>query len=74
MEIDVEQSKTPKEWVEYFSDRGLQISERNLRATARKNGLCLLFGREMLISPDQMDALWKLNSFNQNEAKPRRET
>ena len=61
----VDQSKTPSEWVEHFAGRGLQISERSLRASARKHGMCLTLGREMLISPEQMDAIWKQKNIHE---------
>lgn len=50
--------KTPDEWVAVFAERGLEVSERTLREKANRLGACYKLGREMIITPEQLDAIF----------------
>jgi hypothetical protein len=50
-------AKPPSEWVSLLSERGLMISERSLREKANRLGACHRLGRNMIITPEQMDQI-----------------
>lgn len=49
---------TPTRAVELLAERGIKISERTLRARARKIGACRLLGRTMLLLPEHIDLIF----------------
>jgi hypothetical protein len=68
----LEEGKTPAQWVAEFADRNIEISERTLRAKARRLGAFCAVGNAMLIKPEHIDRIFEeascpLNSTNADE-------
>jgi hypothetical protein len=51
--------KTPAQWVEIMAEHGIEISERTLREKANGTGAFFRLGRTMLITPTQIDTIFK---------------
>jgi hypothetical protein len=70
----LDDGRSPHEWVEILSARGITISERALRERANKLHACHRLGRAMIITPAQMDLILeggeKCRSNPISEAKP----
>jgi hypothetical protein len=54
----LDQGRTPEEWVEAFSKRGIKISERELRREARRLGACHSFGKALILMPEHIDRIF----------------
>jgi hypothetical protein len=57
MSFILEHGKSPADWCAIFAEKGLDISERNLRQKARELGACHVLGKAMIITPDQIDRI-----------------
>lgn len=53
--------KSPADWVEILADKGIVISERNLRERANRIGARIKLGRNMLITLGHMELILKDN-------------
>lgn len=53
--------KSPADWVEILADKGIVISERNLRERANRIGARIKLGRNMLITVGHMELILKEN-------------
>ena len=51
----LDEARSPSEWIELLSQRGIVISERTLREKANRLGARHKIGRAMLITPAQME-------------------
>lgn len=49
--------KTPEEWADIMSARGLPVSARTIRQKANRLGACHKLGRAMIITPEQLDQI-----------------
>ena len=53
----VENGKTPEEWSELLSSRGMPLSSRLIRSKARELGCFYSLGRAMILSSDHVEIL-----------------
>jgi hypothetical protein len=53
----LDSGRSPADWLDVFAAKGLPISERTLRAKARKLGACHVIGKAMIITPGQIDRI-----------------
>ena len=51
--------KTSEEWVAVLKERGIEVSERTLREKANKLGAFHNLGRQMIITPMQLDEIFE---------------
>lgn len=56
----LKEGKTPEEWVEAFDARGVKVSPRTLRRTARETGQCYALGGAVMLLPEHIDAIWEI--------------
>ncbi len=56
--VILDSGKRPGEWVEVLAERGYEVSERTLREKANRLGACYKLGREMIITPEQLDTIF----------------
>lgn len=55
----LDQGKTPEAWSESLKEHGVHVSPRLIRSKARQTGQFHKFGRLMLLTPVQLEALIK---------------
>ena len=55
----LDQGKTPEAWSESLREHGVHVSPRLIRSKARQTGQFHKFGRLMLLTPVQLEALIK---------------
>jgi len=54
----LEHGKTPAQIVAEMAAKGIKVSERSLRAQARRLGACRTFGKAMILLPEHIDLIF----------------
>ncbi|TPI54735.1 hypothetical protein FJ417_24605 [Mesorhizobium sp. B3-1-7] len=63
-------AEPPEYWAGRFAARGLRMSARSLRAKALKAGLCYHVDKKVLISPRQIDELFRWRGSSKQRDHP----
>jgi hypothetical protein len=62
----LETGKTPGQWVQTFSEFGIEISERSLKERARQIGAFCSLGKALLLKPEHIDRIFEETTCRSN--------